>query len=139
MRKQKGQSVVEFSVMMPLILLCMLGLIYGGFTYADYLQYNNAVRDAARDIAVAQEDQRQGIVAGLNSNSKETVSKYVTTLPSFYKATFHAKLEEEYVEVRVDFKSNIGWAVMPDEFSTNPFTMQLEKSLTVLDNEEDNP
>ena len=126
MKKQKGQSIVEFALMMPLVLLCILGLIYGGFTYADYLQYNNAVRDAARDIAV-QEDKRQSIVDGLNSNSPAVVDKYVNPLPSPYKATFHADLNTDYVTVWVTFQRTNNVVVLPETLSTRPFTMHLER------------
>lgn len=52
MRKQQGQSAVEFALMAPIIFMMIFGMIYGGIMFMQYMHYSNAVRTAARQIAV---------------------------------------------------------------------------------------
>ena len=52
MRKQRGQSAVEFALMAPIIFMMIFGMIYGGIMFIEYMHYSNAVRTAARQIAV---------------------------------------------------------------------------------------
>ena len=52
MRKQHGQSAVEFALMAPIIFMMIFGMIYGGIMFMQYMHYSNAVRTAARQIAV---------------------------------------------------------------------------------------
>ena len=46
-RGQKGQSVVELALALPLLLLLMLGTIDVGRVFFDYVQLRNAVREGA--------------------------------------------------------------------------------------------
>ena len=52
MRKQRGQSAIEFALMAPIIFMMIFGMIYGGIMFMQYMHYSNAVRTAARQIAV---------------------------------------------------------------------------------------
>ena len=52
MNQRRGQSAVEFALMAPIIFLMVFGLIYSGIMFMEYLHYANAVRTAAREIAV---------------------------------------------------------------------------------------
>ena len=50
--RQKGQSIVEFAVVLPFLLLIVLGIMYSGFIYSDYEAINDLARMAARDASV---------------------------------------------------------------------------------------
>lgn len=52
MKRQHGQSAVEFALMAPIIFMMIFGMIYGGIMFMEYLHYSNAVRTAAREIAI---------------------------------------------------------------------------------------
>lgn len=52
--KQKGQAMIEFSFVMPVLMFFLLAIIYVGMLFVDYIHFNNAVRYAARDIALSQ-------------------------------------------------------------------------------------
>lgn len=45
--KQRGQSIVELALAMPVMLLLMLGTIDVGRVFFDYVQLRNAVREGA--------------------------------------------------------------------------------------------
>lgn len=62
MRKQHGQSAVEFALMAPIIFFMIFGMIYGGIMFMEYMHYSNAVRTAARQVAVSNEAKREDMI-----------------------------------------------------------------------------
>ena len=143
MKGQKGQSVVEFAFVLPIILLIILGVVYSGLAYADYLQYSTAVREAARAISVKDSANRSAIVSGLNSNNPDTVEDYADPLTDLYKATFSVRPfvraqngaenetdinSAEFVTVKAEFalnKTNI--SVLPSTLKAVQCTMPVER------------
>ena len=61
MNRQHGQSAVEFALIAPIIFMMIFGMIYGGIMFMEYMHYSNAVRTAARQIAVARTDRETTI------------------------------------------------------------------------------
>ena len=53
MKKHKGQSVVEFALVLPLFLLIMFGIIYTGMMFHDYTTLSNIARSSAREASVS--------------------------------------------------------------------------------------
>ena len=51
----KGQSVVEFAIMLPIMLLMLLGLMEWGFLLWTQTTFVNAVREGSRDAVVIQD------------------------------------------------------------------------------------
>lgn len=47
---------MEFALMAPIIFMMVFGMIYGGIMFMEYMHYSNAVRTAAREIAVKRTD-----------------------------------------------------------------------------------
>ncbi len=54
MKKQKGQVIVEFAVVLPLFLLLLFGIIYSGMLFYDYSSLSNLARSSAREAAISQ-------------------------------------------------------------------------------------
>ena len=52
MNKQKGQSLVEFTLVLPFFLLLIFSLIYTGMLFYDYSTLSNVARTAARERAI---------------------------------------------------------------------------------------
>lgn len=52
MKRQKGQDIVEFALLLPIFLLVICGIIYCGFMFGDYQTVQGIVRNAAREAAV---------------------------------------------------------------------------------------
>lgn len=52
MKKQKGQTLVEFTLVLPFFLLLIFGLIYSGMLFYDYSTLSNIARSAARERAI---------------------------------------------------------------------------------------
>lgn len=49
---QKGQSIVEFAIILPLLVLFMIGLMYFGLMFSNYVALNDFARTAARNAAM---------------------------------------------------------------------------------------
>lgn len=51
-RLQKGQSIIEFALILPLFLLLVMGIFFFGAVMADYLALNSIARSSAREAAI---------------------------------------------------------------------------------------
>lgn len=143
LNNEKGQSLVEFCLIVPLFLLMIIGMIYGGVAYADYLQYSTAVREAARDIALQDENKRESLINGLSSNATGTIAQYANPLTNLYRPTFSARLIEEttgengsenqtkmrFVEVSVTLDLDADVSVLPEHLGPLQCTMPIEQEL----------
>ena len=52
MKKQRGQVIIEFALILPLFLLMIFGLFYSGMLFYDYSTLSNVARSAARETAI---------------------------------------------------------------------------------------
>ena len=52
-RRQEGQAMVEFALVIPLLLLLIFGIIQFGMLFNNYLALTDAVRVGARQAAVS--------------------------------------------------------------------------------------
>ena len=87
MNKRRGQSVVEFALVIPLFTLLLFGLIYGGIMFLQWLNMSNDSRAEARRYAVMTKEQLE----------QETFPKTVTNAErfgSFYKVTQTISLKD---------------------------------------------
>lgn len=105
MSRQKGQSLVEFALIVPIFFLMCFAMIYGGMLFMDYLQWNNAARGVARAISLAQSDeQRETIAADFENHN----SVYIKQLTKLYKANpkISKPIGPNNVTVEVDLTLN---------------------------------
>lgn len=88
---QKGQSTVEFAFVVPFLVFLFLALVYGGMLFMDYIQYNNAARAIARDVAFSQ-----------NENTEALKEKYFNPLTSLYQPVLEPPaIDEDTKQVTV--------------------------------------
>lgn len=84
MKKQKGQVIVEFALLLPLFIVLLFGIIYCGMLFYDYISLSNIARSAAREAA---------IVPSFNTTQKIKIEKYYTErmymLTKLYSASTH--------------------------------------------------
>ena len=52
-RQERGQSVAEFALVLPLLMLVLLGIVQFGMVFKQYITLTDAVREGARKAAVA--------------------------------------------------------------------------------------
>lgn len=89
MKKQHGQSMVEFALVAPMLCLMIFGMIWSGFMFMEYLHFSNQVRTVARQIAVTKDDR-----------TKPTfISGYVTELTNLYNEYNMPKMYQPTVKI----------------------------------------
>lgn len=81
MRFQRGQSIVEFALVLPLFLLFTFSIIYFGCVFADYVTLGTIARSSARtavvlqqEDAAKQQDDYQKIREGFNDQKLPLIS-----------------------------------------------------------------
>ena len=117
MKRQKGQSAVEFALMAPIVFTLILGMIYGGVMFMDYLNFNNHARMIAREISLAKPSERTELMNDYN--------KYTDKLAGVYKVSVNVTTDDEDVTVNVDFTRDNSFMMMPENFGI-VYTMKLE-------------
>jgi Flp pilus assembly protein TadG len=121
MKRQKGQTLVEFALVMPMIALFIFGMIYGALIFVDYMDFSNEARTIARQVAVMDEDDR--------TNAFTATPQKIRTFASFYNVTRKVSLVTNEGEtkpadvlVEIDFTRNnedlpnvLKWVGFPPE------------------------
>lgn len=92
MRFQKGQSIVEFAIVLPFFLVVLWGIFYGSFLFTDYLSLTNLARSTAREASIE--------ASGLADDKRQ------------------AKYDEVLVDVADDYKSPL----KTDLYTFDPMT-----------------
>lgn len=55
-KNKRGQSIVEFALVLPILLLIVFGIVHFGFLFYSYLTVNEAAREGARSAVVGETD-----------------------------------------------------------------------------------
>jgi Flp pilus assembly protein TadG len=78
MKDDKGQSMVEFALVIPLLLIILIGIIEFGFLFSSYLTLTNASREAVRVVSLGgtstEAEARAKSVSGLLDKTKLNIS-----------------------------------------------------------------
>lgn len=51
-RRQRGQSMIEFAIVVPFFLIFIMGIAYFGAAISDYIALNNIARSCAREASI---------------------------------------------------------------------------------------
>lgn len=51
-RRQRGQSMLEFAIVIPFFLIFIMGIAYFGAAISDYIALNNIARSCAREASI---------------------------------------------------------------------------------------
>ncbi len=140
--KQKGQAAVEFAFIAALFMCIVLGMIYGGILFMDYLQYNNDARAIAREVAFMKDENftDNKLTA---EKTKELADRYFKNRTDMYTATLappEKKIEiiseDEKIpsiQVEISFKLNGTWGLSnmigfpPKSLNPIVYIMPIEK------------
>ncbi len=76
-KKEDGQAVVEFALILPIFLLILCGIIDFGWLFYNQLTLNNACREGARYAVVNTDDgaDMQAITTHIENSSKNVFDK----------------------------------------------------------------
>jgi Flp pilus assembly protein TadG len=76
-RKERGQAMVEFALVLPILLVLLCGIVDFGWIFGNRLQADNACREAARACAVQSalaQSELQSLAEGIVSERADTLS-----------------------------------------------------------------
>ena len=72
MKRQRGQTMIEFALMLPFMALFIFGMIYGGAMFMEYLNFSNNARQIAREVSVLENvDKRADIIKSYSDADKD--------------------------------------------------------------------
>lgn len=84
MKKCKGQSLVEFALVIPFFLFLVFAIIYAGMLFHDYSALSSIARSAAREAAIITETTQtayDGIAGFYEQQSKNTLTTLYMAQP----------------------------------------------------------
>ena len=133
MKRQKGQDIVEFALLLPIFLLVLCGIIYCGFMFGDYQTVQGIVRNAAREAAVVGPTRDEGDPTKLKYDYQKIKDKYNEILKNENVIT-HLYVPDVSGEngIRIDLgsylKMDLPDASIPDDSVGAVLTMKLTTS-----------
>jgi Flp pilus assembly protein TadG len=72
-RHQPGQSLVEFALILPVLMLVLMGIVQMGFVFNAYVTISNATREAARTATIYLYDRNQSV--GANDTARNEAAR----------------------------------------------------------------
>lgn len=130
MKRQKGQDIVEFALLLPIFLLVLCGIIYCGFMFGDYQTVQGIVRNAAREAAVVEPIKDETNPTNLEYDYQKIKDKYDEILKNENVIT-HLYVPDKD-GIRIDLGANLKTvlpdASIPDDSVGAVLTMKLTPS-----------
>jgi Flp pilus assembly protein TadG len=126
--REQGQALVEFTVILPVLLIVLWGIFQFGVAFNDYIQVTSAAREAARKAAVS-----RSLGAGAATSAAVAAAK--TTAPDLHLSDSQITVSpsnnwnqgsDVTVTVRYPFKINLLGRVMGSGNLTSSTTMRIE-------------
>ncbi|OEF99517.1 hypothetical protein BHF71_08850 [Vulcanibacillus modesticaldus] len=118
--KEEGQSLVEFSLVFPILLILLLGIIEFGQIFYSYLTIQNASRDGARYGSVWVTDTEIETIVLQKTKSLDQTSLTVTISPAPNLRTSGGQ-----IKVTIDYSLTIIAPIWRD-ILPNPFPISAE-------------
>jgi Flp pilus assembly protein TadG len=111
---RKGQSMVEFALVLPMLIVLLVGIFEFGQIFNAYLQINHASREGART----------GALRGTDTEIVQTVSDSSPTLDSTLMTVTitpneSSRTRGESVEVQVEYDYHVVIGLIGDIISNN--------------------
>ena len=114
MKSQKAQGIVEFALVLPLFLLIVMGIIYFGLAFSDYLTMNNTVRSIAHEASLRQTDDDYRTVVVNNTRNMTLVNDIFIWQPDSangtnndsLSVTFDSGMHNVVVQAHAPFNRN---------------------------------
>ena len=76
MKKQRGQAIVEFALVLPFFMLLLFGVLLSGLLFADYMTLSNVARSSAREAALQGSNEYANIRARYRDDTRLLTNLY---------------------------------------------------------------
>jgi Flp pilus assembly protein TadG len=124
MKNQRGQSLVEFALILPLLLLLLMGIIEFGRIFNAYLVISNLSRDGARYAATGRND--DWTIQYIKSNATTLDGGELTII--FIDEVEGSRNPGAWIRVQVDYNLTL---ITPIINNILPNPMQLSAQTTM--------
>lgn len=118
MKFQKAQAIVEFALVLPLLLVFIVGIIYFGFAFADYLMLSNTTRSIAHEASLVQDTAASQEIVKNNLKDIKLISDVFKWEPDR-----EAGRNNQYLEVKFENHDVVVTANAP--YNTNSYVGRL--------------
>jgi len=82
LRNNRGQSIVELAILLPVLVMIMLGILQLGLVFNAYTMISNGAREGARTASVGGDDVAVLAATGNNTTSLDQANLTVNITPS---------------------------------------------------------
>lgn len=123
-KNEKGQSLVEFALVLPILILLILGMVEFGWILNGQITLTSAAREGARAAIVCENPeaaQTAAITAVTNSVGASSLTNVTTTLP-----TFNTETKQAVVNVNAQITPIVGLFFSSDVNLTAKAEMRIE-------------
>jgi Flp pilus assembly protein TadG len=116
MRSCRGQSLAEFCIIMPVLMILALGAVDYGRAYFAYISVTNAARNGAMYASYAPENASDE--AGISAAVMNDMAEVIDGDPQVDADTGTDAFGKMFarVTVRHTFSTLINWPLLPDDF-----------------------
>lgn len=130
LKQNKGQTVVEFALVLPVLIFLLLAIMEGGRIFAAYLELQNAARDGARYAAInCPEDWG----AWVNSDLAQWISSRLSMLDSqeleiIFSRNSTPNKKEHWVEVTLNYPLPVTTPII-SSITGNPLNLSVKMAM----------
>jgi Flp pilus assembly protein TadG len=127
-KKEDGQALVEFAILLPILLLLLLGILQFGVVFNNYIQVTSAAREGARKAAVSRSLGVAGATSAARTAAKNAspglslTDSQITVTPS----NSMAQGSDVTVQVKYPYAIDIIGKVVASGNLTSSTTMRVE-------------
>lgn len=122
-KNEKGQSIVELAILLPIILIILMGVFESGRVMNAYLIINHASREGARSASLGDSDTEILETVSLSSNTLNSSNMSVTISPS-------SRNRGDSVTVNIGYDVDIIVPII-ESIIPNPFHIETETVMRV--------
>lgn len=80
LKDHRGQSLVEFALVLPILVFLLFAIMEGGLIFAGYLELENAARDGARYAAIHSDEFDNDTIAAIEGGDFSSLGSISFTL-----------------------------------------------------------
>lgn len=131
--RERGASMVEFAVVVPLFLLLVFGVIEAGWFFSQQVEIRNAVREGAR-IAVVDFGSANATIAETCSRADLSGTGATVTIALSASDTYGLGADSVAVTMSKNYQSLTGFVTFFDRPMTSTAEMRTERPIVNLSN-----
>lgn len=132
-RNERGASIVEFAVIVPLFVILVFGIIEAGWFFSQQVEIRNAVREGAR-IAVVDYGSANATIAETCSRASLSGSNATVTIALSATDSYGLGADSVSVTMTKNYESLTGFIGFFDRAMTSTAEMRTERPLVALGN-----